>query len=250
MERLADAEELLDGALDDPAALIGNLRDLRRVNRWLGGVTLSATAIDAIVGYGRAGGGAAVGPGVAPITVLDVGTGGADIPVALLERATRRGSALEVTGIDSRPEILAAAVGADRRLTATAGLTLHVGDGRSLPYPDGAFDVVHTSLVIHHLAPADVAGLLHEMARVARRGVVVNDLIRGRVAYAGAWLLAHLFTTNRFTRHDGPLSVRRAYTLTELIAVIEDAGLRVVARDRGLFGHRWAIAAVRAEPPG
>ena len=240
MERLADAEELLDGALDDPAALIGNLRDLRRVNRWLGGVTLSAKAIDAIVGDGRP-----AEPVAPPITVLDVGNGGADIPVALLERAARRGARLEITGIDSRPEVLAAAVGADRRLTAAAGLTLHVGDGRSLPYPDGAFDVVHCSLVVHHLAPADVEGLLREMSRVARRGVVVNDLVRGRLAYVGAWLLAHLLTTNRYTRHDGPLSVQRAYTLAELVSAIEGAGLRIVARERGLFGHRWAIAAIR-----
>jgi ubiquinone/menaquinone biosynthesis C-methylase UbiE len=240
MERLADAEELLDGALDDPAALIGNLRDLRRVNRWLGGVTLSAKAIDAIVGDGRP-----AEPVAPPITGLDVGTGGADIPVALLERAARRGARLEITGIDNRPEVLAAAVGADRRLTAAAGLTLHVGDGRSLPYPDGAFDVVHCSLVVHHLAPADVEGLLREMSRVARRGVVVNDLVRGRLAYVGAWLLAHLLTTNRYTRHDGPLSVQRAYTLAELVSAIEGAGLRIVARERGLFGHRWAIAAIR-----
>ena len=40
MRRTPDVEELLDGPLDDPAALIGNLRDLRRVNRWLGGVSL------------------------------------------------------------------------------------------------------------------------------------------------------------------------------------------------------------------
>ena len=39
MDRRTDATELLDGPLDDPAALAGNLRDLRRVNRWLGGVT-------------------------------------------------------------------------------------------------------------------------------------------------------------------------------------------------------------------
>ena len=38
MERRTDAVELLDGPLDDPAALRGNLRDLRRINRWLGGV--------------------------------------------------------------------------------------------------------------------------------------------------------------------------------------------------------------------
>src|SRR5258705_12488702 len=69
MDRRTDAIELLDGPLDDPAALAGNLRDLRRINRWLGGVRLSADAIDALAAHRE------------QLTVLDVGTGGADIPM-------------------------------------------------------------------------------------------------------------------------------------------------------------------------
>ena len=166
MDRRTDAVELLDGPLDDPAALVGNLRDLRRVNRWLGGVTLSAGAIDALAAHRH------------ELTLLDVGTGGADIPLALLARATARGRGLSIVGIDSRPEVLAAAVTRHAELAVTDGLELHVGDGRSLPYPDRSFDVVHASLVIHHCTPAEAVTLMREMGRVARLGVVVNDLDR------------------------------------------------------------------------
>ena len=38
-------------------------------------------------------------------------------------------------------------------IAATPGLELHVGDGRSLPYADGSFDVAHASMVLHHLPP-------------------------------------------------------------------------------------------------
>ena len=65
------------------------------------------------------------------------------------------------------------------------------------------------------------------MGRVARRGIVVNDLLRGRGAWLGAWLLSHLATRNRYTRNDAPLSVRRAYTVGELTSLIAAAGLRV-----------------------
>ena len=166
MDRLTDAVELLDGPLDDPPTLAGNLRDLRRINRWLGGVRLSADAIDALAAHRDS------------LTVLDVGTGGADIPMALLARADKRGRGLSVVGIDSRPEVLAAAVMATPAVAATPGLELHVGDGRSLPYADGSFDVVHSSLLIHHLSAREAVVLLREMARVARLGVVVNDLDR------------------------------------------------------------------------
>jgi ubiquinone/menaquinone biosynthesis C-methylase UbiE len=233
MERLAHALELLDGPLDDPATLAGNLRDLRRINRLLGGVALSRRAVDRLL------------DGQVAATLVDVGTGGADIPVALLADARRRGRSLAITAIDSRPEVLAAAGLARPGLADVAGLTLQVSDGRALPYPDGSFDVAHSSLVLHHLEPDEAVALLREMARVATVGVVVNDLSRARIHLLGARLITTLLTRNRFTRFDGPLSVRRAYTAREMEALVARAGLRVVAQIDGFFGHRYAIAAAR-----
>ncbi|HET9435955.1 MAG TPA: methyltransferase domain-containing protein [Candidatus Limnocylindrales bacterium] len=237
MDRLTATEEFLDGPLDDPATLAGNLRDLRRVNRLLGGVRLSRTAVDRLL----ASAGAANG---APVTMLDVGTGGADIPVALLADARRRGRRLDIVAVDARPEILAAATSIRPNLARTPGLTLAVSDGRSLPYPDAAFDIAHASLVLHHSADGDAVTLLREMARVARVGVVVNDLSRTRIHWLGAWLIANLLTRNAFTRHDGPLSVQRAYRPAEMRDLLHQAGLRPVAQVGGFVGHRYAIAAV------
>ena len=234
MDRLTGTEELLDGPLDDRPALVGNLRDLARVNRRLGGIDLSARAIEALA------------PGHSSIEVLDVGTGGADIPLALIDRGRARGRLVRVTGIDNRPEVLEAAALADRRVTSTGELVLHVADGQALPFPDGAFEVAHSSLVMHHLEPDAARALLAEMARVARRGIVVNDLVRGRAAWAGAWALSHLATRNRFTRRDAPLSVRRAYSVAELTALLAAAGIRVERRFDGPFGHRVALAGRRS----
>ena len=234
MERRTDAVELLDGPLNDPVTLAANLRDLRRVNRWLGGVRLSADAIDALAAHRQT------------LSVLDVGTGGADIPLALLARATTRGRGLTIVGLDSRPEILAAAALANPGLATADGLELHVGDGRSLPYPDRSFDVAHVSLVTHHLSPEATVGLLREMARVARLGVVVNDLDRGWPGFIGAWLIGHLLTTNRYTRHDAPLSVQRAYRANEMVSMLRESGLTPVRTLRAAYGQRYAIAALHA----
>ena len=233
MDRLTGVEELLDGPLDDRPALVGNLRDLARVNRRLGGIDLSARAIDALA------------PGRSSIEVLDVGTGGADIPLALIDRGRAGGRLVRITAVDSRPEVLEAAALADRRVSATGELALHVADGHALPFPDAAFTVVHSSLVIHHLEPDEAHALLVEMARVARHGVVVNDLVRGRAAWAGAWALSHVATRNRYTRRDAPLSVRRAYSVAELTALLAAAGIRVERRFDGPFGHRVALAGRR-----
>lgn len=232
MKRVAGVPELLDGHLEDAATLRGNLRDLKRANRLTGGAGLSRRAI------------AFLAPPPDPLTVLDVGTGAADIPVALLADAGREGRTITVTATDSRDEVLAAAREVTPGLDEIVGLTLEVVDGRKLPYSDGAFDVVHSSLVLHHLDPADAVTFLRELSRVARRGIVVNDLSRRPITFIGAWLLSHLFTANPFSRHDAPLSARRAYTRNEIHALLHRAGLRPTYETQGIVGHRLAIVAV------
>ena len=236
MERSTDVLELLDEELDDPDALDGNLRDLRRVNRWLGGVALSAAAIEALA------------PDVTRLSMVDVGTGGADIPTALLDRAHREGRGLTITAIDSREEIVAAALRVNPELANTHGLILETGDGRRLDFPDRSFDLAHCSLVLHHLEPEAAVELLREMGRVARIGVVINDLDRTRLDLAGALLLARLATRNRYSRNDGPLSVRRAYRVPEVVRLLRTAGHRPVRVFRGPFRHRYAIAAIVGRP--
>jgi len=238
MRRLAGARELLDGPLDDAAALRGNLRDLARVNRRLGGTEASRRAVDHLLDHRHG-----------AQTLLDVGTGAADIPVALVAAAASAGRELFVTAVDSRQEVLDAARAVNRRLAATPGVELVLGDGRSLPWPDRSFDVVHASLVMHHLEPREAVAFLVEASRLARRGVVVNDLVRARRHWLGARILLTLATRNRYTRHDGPLSVRRAYTRVELRALLAAAGLRPLAEVAAIAGHRVAIAAVAIPPP-
>ncbi|HET7472135.1 MAG TPA: methyltransferase domain-containing protein [Candidatus Limnocylindrales bacterium] len=228
MDRLTGVDELLDGPLDDEAALVGNLRDLARINRLTGGATISRRAIDAL-GDVR--------------SIVDVGTGGADIPIRLLADARRRGAEVAVTAADSRNEVLAAARLARPAIARTPGLTLAIADGRALPWPDEAFDVAHASMVVHHLEPDDAVRFLGELRRVARLGVVVNDLVRGWWYWLGGWLLVQAIATSDYTRHDGPLSVRRAYTRRELHDLVGAAGMTPVATVAAFAGHRVAIAA-------
>jgi len=232
MDRLLGVPELLDGPLDDRPALIANLRDLRALNRLTGGTALSRRAIAALLP-----------PDGGSATILDVGTGAADIPTALLADAVRTGRSVRITATDSRQEVLDAAVAARPGLATIAGLELAIADGRRLPYPEGCFDVEHASLVLHHLGRDDAIAFLRELRRVARLGIVVNDLIRRRRNWLGAELLVRAVARGRYTRHDGPLSVRRAFTRRELDELIAAAGLVPTATMVGFAGHRVAIAA-------
>ncbi len=206
----SSALELLDGARLDPRELRINLREMAMLNRLPGGTGDSVRATLRLL------------DGRADPSVLDVGTGSGDFPRRLLRERTVR-----IFAADLRPEVLAVAT---RNLRDTSTVTLLLADARALPFDDRAVDVVHASLLIHHLDPADAVSALREMRRVARSGVVVNDLRRGSLAFAATAASVLAFSRGRYTRHDGVLSARRAYTLPELDELAIRAGLTVTWR--------------------
>ena len=67
--------------------------------------------------------------------------------------------------------------------------------------------------------------VLREMDRLSRAGFILNDIRRCAAGYVAAWTASRLATRNRLTRHDMPLSVRRAYTPDELRALLRMAGI-------------------------
>jgi ubiquinone/menaquinone biosynthesis C-methylase UbiE len=244
VKRLSDTPELLDGPLDRDT-LAGNLGDLVRVNRLLGGATLSRRALAALIrDFHARPGSPTAAESRDPLRLLDVGTGAADIPEALVAWAGRSGVRLQVVAVDSREEIVAIA---KQRIGARADLHLEVAHGQELPFKTHSFDVAHTSLVLHHLEPHEAVRLIGEMARVSRTGIIVNDLDRTWLSWLGAWLLSHLVTRNRYSRHDAPLSVRRAYRPAQVVQLAARAGLIEAVRVRGFLGHRYALAFVHAE---
>ena len=115
---------------------------------------------------------------------------------------------------------------ARRRTGSEDRLTFVCGEGERLPFDDGAFDVVTATLALHHFEPPAAQELLREMRRVARLTPIVGDLSRSRFAFAATWLWARATTRNRLTRHDAPLSVRRAYEPSEALALAREAGWR------------------------
>ena len=121
-----------------------------------------------------------------------------------------------------------------------------LGSGERLPFDARTFDVAHLSLVVHHLDPDVARRVLSEARRVSRLGVIVNDLERTWRSLAAAWLLSRTVTGNRYTRHDAPLSVRRAYHADEVVGLASRAGLREVGRWWDPWRHRYALALVDA----
>lgn len=205
----ADIQELMDDPACPPHQIRRTLVFLRRLNAF----TLARRAIARRARPGR---------------ILDIATGGADIPRYLLER----GIASLAVGIDlSRPVLEAAR-------TLSPGVALLQADARWLPFKAKVFDTAISHLFFHHLGEADAVRVLREMDRVASR-VVALDLLRRRDLY---WIvrLMTLFTTSELARHDGPASVRRSFSLAEVRRLAEKAG--IPARIERFLFHRWRLS--------
>jgi SAM-dependent methyltransferase len=219
--RLENAVELLDAGQHDVRELEESLDQVAEVNRLLGGRR-------------------AVWLGIRPLLeqrgvtrVLDIGTGSADIPLDLDARARRSGLRLNIVATDKHPQMR---VIAQRRVAGRPAISIGAADALALPYGNDTFDLVLLSLTLHHFERADQLRALREAARVARRAVLVNELERCRANYYGArFLAATRWRTNRLTRHDGPLSVQRAFTSPELRDLAAAAGLRVERLERRFF---------------
>jgi SAM-dependent methyltransferase len=202
-----EIEEWLDLGAGTADQRHQSLEDLRRINRWLGGAAASGRELVRL----------AARTGLVELSVLDLGTGSADLPAAMQRRARQAGLRVKALAIDLKLEHLHIA----RRELETDGadVALACADALRLPFREAAVDVVHSALFLHHFRPSALQALLREALRVARRAVVMNDLVRHRLPLLFLRAAAPLVARSPITRHDGVASLLRAYTPAELLAI-------------------------------
>jgi SAM-dependent methyltransferase len=170
------------------------------------------------------------------IRILDVATGSADVPKAILRWASLAGFDVRMVGIDLHARTITEAA---KKGNDNPRLSLARADAMHLPFADGSFDYALTNMFLHHLDDDQVASVLREMSRVARSGVVVADLSRNARAYR--WIGLFTLLANPMVRHDARVSVAQAFTRDEVLALRDRAGM-MFASYHPHFGHRWVLA--------
>ncbi len=173
------------------------------------------------------------------IHILDIATGSADIPLAIVRWGRRAGHDMHVTALDRHESTLALAAehvrGEDR-------IRLVRADALSPPFEPRSFDYVVSSMFLHHLDNDQVVQMLRTMDRLAARGVVWNDLTRAGRAYWWCRLLT--LPSSAIVKHDGPVSVLAGFRRREVLAVANRLGLHHL-RFRRHFAHRFTLAGQR-----
>ena len=104
------------------------------------------------------------------------------------------------------------------------------------------FDVVMCTLFLHHLSREEAAECLKKMFRAASEMVLVDDLRRTWLGYGLAQLGCQLLSRSPIVHVDGPLSVRAAFTESEIQVLSREAGLpapKIVRHWPQRFLLRW-----------
>jgi 2-polyprenyl-3-methyl-5-hydroxy-6-metoxy-1,4-benzoquinol methylase len=204
--------EIIDQPGLDAAALHGALSGLERINWWSGSARIVWPPILELARTHT----------TRPLRVLDVATGAGDVPIRLWQKARRAGVELEIAGCDRNP--LAVDFARKRAAAVSCPVQFFAWDafaGR----PPGEWDVVMCSLFLHHLDEEQAVAFLQAMAAAARRLVLVNDLVRGRIGFALAYLGTRVLSRSTVVHADGPRSVEGAFTTKEVRDLALRAGL-------------------------
>jgi 2-polyprenyl-3-methyl-5-hydroxy-6-metoxy-1,4-benzoquinol methylase len=232
--------EIMDQSNLAPERHVQALRGLARINRCSGSARLLWQPIFACASkkgresFIRAGSAGECTDGektADSISMLDVATGGGDVPVRLWHRARRAGLALAIAGCDRSPQAVDYARGNARACGADIHFFLWDVIQNGIP---GDYDIVAASLFLHHLEEKQAVELLRAMARSARRLVLINDLIRSRAGYVLAFLGTRVLSASNVVHIDGPRSVAAAFTPEELRALAQRAAL-----DGALVTRHW-----------
>ena len=222
----AIADELMDAEDLDADTYADVVADLAKVNV----VTMAARpTLDFL---------ARATQGMTRFTLLDVGFGDGDMLRRIARWAQKRGITAELIGVDLNPRSERAARAHTPPDLPIAWIT---GD-----YADhlAGVDFVISSLVAHHMTPTQLVDFLRAMEAGAGKGWLINDLHRHGFAYRGFPLLARLFGWHRIVRHDGQLSIARAYRPAEWPPLLADAGISK-ARVYRAFPFRLCVECLR-----
>lgn len=186
------------------------LRGLARVNRFSRSAAIFWPTLRAMANSSR------------PLRVLDVACGGGDVTVALAQLARRNNVLLSMSGCDISDTALR--IAEQRALNVGVPVEFFQQDVFTEPL-SARFDVVISSLFLHHLDEAEAVRLLQSMSQAAEQAVLINDLVRSRAGYWLAVIGTRLLSRSKIVHVDGPLSVAGAFTPGEALRLCEQAGL-------------------------
>lgn len=231
--------ELMDDPDVDAGELDRSLKFIRQINHRLGGTSAALTHLSRWAGHW---------PREQTMRILDIGTGSADIPLAIARWAEKQGLRVDITGVDVHEKTINAArrfVGDHPNVQLVQADALKLMDHFAV----GEFHYAHAGLFLHHLEDIEVLTTLRIMDRLTTHGLIWNDLIRGFLAKLGVRMVTLPgMGIPAMAKHDARVSVDAGFTREEVMEFASRAGLPRPAYRRHSF-HRFTLTSTKPGTP-
>ncbi|MEX2591437.1 MAG: methyltransferase domain-containing protein [Anditalea sp.] len=204
-------KELIDDLHSDGPELKQTLKELKTINKLLGGNHVTTDGVKKLLRGTRQ----------QKFTIADVGCGRGDMMRVMANWAKKETLEAEFIGIDANPNTIKLAENNLQDLSNVAFETANVFDTGFQEVP---VDIITCSLFTHHFTEEELVPMFLSFRKKARIGLVINDLHRHPLAYHSIKILAGIFSKSKQVKNDGPLSVLRSFHKQELASILQMAG--------------------------
>ena len=219
--------------MDDPnvdeATLKAALAEVTRVNKYLGGQQVILEGLRYFFDRFPQ----------KSYTILDVGCGDGAMLRSIANFARKRSIAVKLIGIDINPKSIALA---QKRSQDFPELSFQVQDVFKLNETHLEIDIITSTLTMHHFTDTEILKFLAQFLKLANLGIVINDLQRSTIAYRLFQAYSRVFVRSAMARHDGLISIERAFTKNELLSFTSKLGVQSFSiKWRWAFRYLWIL---------
>ncbi len=151
------------------------------------------------------------------LTLLDIGAGGGDIALWFANQCHSHGIEIKILCLDSDPKVVEFA---KKMCHSCENISVRQGSAHDIETIDEGIDYIFANHFLHHLSSQEIPHFLEKVYRSARRGFLINDLLRSHTAYLCFTLLAAIFFHKSYHFHDGRISIQKGFTFHELKEVV------------------------------
>ncbi|SHI24724.1 methyltransferase domain-containing protein [Leeuwenhoekiella palythoae] len=221
--------ELMDDPHVDEATLKAALAEVTRVNKYLGGQQVTLEGLRYFFDRFPQ----------KSYTILDVGCGDGAMLRSIANFARKRSIAVKLIGIDINPKSIALA---QKRSQDFPEVSFQVQDVFKLNETHLEIDIITSTLTMHHFTDTEILKFLAQFLKLANLGIVINDLQRSTIAYRLFQAYSRVFMRSAMARHDGLISIERAFTKNELLSFTSKLGVQSFnIKWRWAFRYLWIL---------
>lgn len=222
-------KEIMDDLEVGGEVLEQTLRELKTINRLLGGNAVTTDGLRKLLGDFHA----------KEITIADIGCGGGDMIAVMNSWANGTPFKAHFLGIDANPNIIQRA---QQNLAGLQNVSFKVQNVFDPTFAEDKVDIITCTLFTHHFTNEQLLEMLASFKQKARLGIVINDLHRHPIAYRSSKILTSFFSKSPMVKNDGPLSVLRSFRRNEWEELLQKSGFQKF-EIRWKWAFRWQIVA-------